>query len=251
MVKMKKTKYIRRSISFNSEEAALKMAKKYREHYKRTKKFYHVMVSNGKRGVWYIYIYNKRRRLFKETLTLTDRQLKEIIHHANNSRERIFLSLISYSGRRISEVIGKWGLRPIDVNLKDNTMKFIILKQHGLKDQEERRSIVMPDFVINEVLKYASSKQLPPDKPIIKYGRKWGYRVVKEAGDKMGLKLHPHLFRHSYAARLAKEAKTPGDIVKIQDQLQHADSRMTLEYIRTYNKEATRELVENTFKVVN
>jgi len=81
--------------------------------------------------------------------------------------------------------------------------------------------------------------------------RQRAFQIVREASKNAGVYLvgnklpHPHHFRHSFAIDLAKKAKSPADIRRIQMWLEHSSLDMTEQYLQ-FGSEDLREMLEST-----
>ena len=60
----------------------------------------------------------------------------------------------------------------------------------------------------------------------------------------MGLNLHPHQFRHSFAVELVRSMKHPGGLILLKNALEHSDLKITETYLQFSQKE-TADLQEN------
>ena len=188
--------------------------------------------------------------------------MEKVIRSAPKKRDRLFLLVLSRTGRRISEVLGQRvehagmavkapGLRPKDIDDRDNKLVFTVLK----KKRPETVVNIVPGSLIKELQDYVREYNIGDDKPIFKFGRKNGYYVVRNAwkasgigpvGQKKG-PLHPHHFRHSFAIAMARKLKDPRDIAKLKNMLAHSSLEMTLWYISHYSLAEQQALIEDTW----
>jgi len=242
---MDEYKHIEREVLYSPEDAQ-KTVQKFRQYYKEKRIKTVVCTTKGAGNKHVVYVYRQRRGI-KSFDPLSVDEIRQIIRAGKNAEERVFLTTLAYSGRRISEVVGPWGIRPIDITTGESIIRFIILKRKERKSQLERVRIVVPHVLITVLQHYIAEKSISPDRPIFKRTRQWANVLLRNCEKSVGRKLWPHLFRHSYAANLAKKAQTPADASMIQDQLQHTDVNITYHYIREFNKTATQELVEDVF----
>ena len=62
----------------------------------------------------------------------------------------------------------------------------------------------------------------------------------------LGIEIHPHSFRHSFAIAVSNKIKSPADLKKLSDLLEHSSIQVTEGYMQ-FAPEETRELLEETF----
>ena len=94
-----------------------------------------------------------------------------------------------------------------------------------------------------------------PKEPLLlnEGGRRMGYMSIYQKltriGSQVGIKLHPHMLRHTFATRLYAVKK---DLRFVQDQLGHADPATTAIYAQTLpeEREATMEEFEDQIRLI-
>lgn len=239
------TKYIY-TLDFVSEEECKQVVKELRLLRKLNNESKRFVVKHNREDSHKIYIYKGSFDLsFKEFDPLSLNQIENIIKNAKNQEKKLFIKTLFWSGRRISEVLGKWGIRPMDILEQSNIIKFIILKKKEEKRNENRRRIFVEASVIKNLLRYVKINHIDNKQKIFPKSRQWGWKAIKDAAKDAGIKqrVWPHLLRHSYGALLARQSDTPNDLLDIQHQLQHKSSEMTNYYIRHFNKKGVSKLV--------
>ncbi len=154
----------------------------------------------------------KERRLPR---VLDWNQVEQAIVGETRPRERAILSLLAYGGLRRGEVVG---LRVGDFSPSASTLH---VRGKGNKD----RVVVLPRIGGQALAKYVASRATaPPDAALFvtAAGRPISYRAVTRAvrwaARRLGVHVHPHMFRHSYATELLERG---ADIRDIRDLLGH------------------------------
>ena len=159
----------------------------------------------------------------------------EIIFRTTKARNRLILELMARGGMRVSEVLGL-RLRDID------DRKLVIAKPKSGKEQEVA---FIPRKVANRLKEYANSKDLKPDDRIflITYGV--ARKIVKKAGEIVGVPLRPHDLRR-HAATYASRAGTPIEIVS-KVILRHANLSTTQRYLGKVSDLEAIRWIENLY----
>ncbi len=188
-------------------------------HKQTMKKFYYWYFKNDEKYnkvCGWIKIRNNVNRHKKAEDMITYDEYNSILDNVNSLRDKALISLLYDSGCRIGEILP---LRVRDVSMDDNGLNLHVAGKTG-----ERIVFIIGDSIAFlrqylEVYKYKND----PDSPLfmdfenntpLKYDatRKMLNRAVKRAGIKK--RVHPHLFRHSYASRYAEIL--PESILKSQ-----------------------------------
>ncbi|GAG16095.1 unnamed protein product, partial [marine sediment metagenome] len=131
---------------------------------------------------------------------LTSEECRKIIAVVRG-RDRLIIYTLLNTGRRISELVGRYGVRPCDINDRDNVIRWRILKRKRYTEM----TIPTHHNVVHALVNYAKSHLIADDKPLFKMTRQRAFQIVRKAGDLSGVrnvgetKLHPHHFRHTFA----------------------------------------------------
>jgi len=177
---------------------------------------------------------------------LTDEECLKILGRVKG-RDYVLIYTLLRTGRRVSEVIGNTGVRPIDINERDNIIRWRILKK---KDPIYEKVIPADSHVVKTLIAWAKFIQIPEDRPIFNITRQRVFQIVRAAGKKSGIefvgekKIHPHHFRHTFAMQKAKRLTDVGDLVMLRDLLCHSNIQHTTHYL-SYTSEKMRRLVES------
>ena len=194
-------------------------------------------------------------------------QIDRMIANAGCQRNMLLLRILSRTGRRISEVIGRSkyvnrnankgiekeyqavvGIRPIDINWEESLIAFPILKKKRIV-----RKLKPIDKTSLKMLKvYIEHKKIEPEAPVFDIGRFMAYKIVRRCAANAGIRFigekspHPHHFRHSFAIQVLKHSKNPSDIKKLQMALEHSDLNVTSGYLQ-FAQEELKEMIDNAF----
>lgn len=168
--------------------------------------------------------FKKPRQTNQEIRYLTIEEMTKLIHCAGTQRDFTILVLFCKTGLRVSE------LCQLNIGDIDFTRREINVR-HGKRDKSR---IVDFDAQTDRVLRtYFGQRQLSPNSPLFvsrkgqRLGRKAVCSMVTKTGMKAGLKVHPHMLRHSFAtAWVANDS----DIFHLQGILGHSDISMTRRY---------------------
>jgi site-specific recombinase XerD len=146
-----------------------------------------------------------------------------------DTRNRALISLLYRTGLRISEALD---LRVIDVDFVNHTVN--VLRGKGGK----RRTVGIDDWALTQIQEWLDIRQAPPGAPLFctKEGKRMyptyfrGYlgRLGRECG--IEKRIHPHMFRHTFAVELAREGVP---MPYIQRQLGHSSLATTTRYLST------------------
>lgn len=151
-------------------------------------------------------------------------KIKQLIEQTENQKHKIIIMLLYSTGIRLNELIN---LKREDIDFETNTVKV-----RSGKGNKERMTIISDKIKI-ELLKYYSKETFKTQ--YILEGRKGKYTkkavqvVLGKIGRQIGIKLTPHMLRHSFATHLLESGV---DIRQIQELLGHESLRTTQIYTK-------------------
>jgi len=160
---------------------------------------------------------------------ISKEKIKEMIELTDNLKHRLIIKLLYSSGLRLQELI----------DLKRKNIDFergVINIQNG-KGKKDRITIVSDSLKL-DLLKYYSNNSFKTE--YIFEGRKGKYtkksvqKVLDEAGKRIGIKVSPHMLRHSFATHLLEQGT---DIRHIQKLLGHSNLKTTEIYTYVSTKD--------------
>jgi integrase/recombinase XerD len=160
---------------------------------------------------------------------LTDQQVRQVMDAATNYRDKVIMMVLYTSGARLNEI---YQLNKESVDFQN---KRVITIGKGNKQE----FYYLNSEAIEMLKKYLngrtdSSSALFVNKQGQRIGKRYIQRMVKTCGEKIGISgVHPHLYRHSLASRLAMEGI---QIQTIQELLHHASINTTQMYAHLNNE---------------
>lgn len=160
---------------------------------------------------------------------LSQKKIKEMINYTNNLKHKLIIKLLYASGLRLQELIN---LKRKDIDPEKNII--YVRKGKGKKD----RITLLSNSLKMELLKYYSNNQFKTEYVFEgrkgKYTKKSVQKVLNNLGENIGIKVSPHMLRHSFATHLLDEGV---DIRHIQKLLGHSDLSTTEIYTKVSNKD--------------
>lgn len=160
---------------------------------------------------------------------LSREQVKKLIDTTENLKHKVMIELFYATGIRLEELIN---LKRKDI---DFDRKIIFVRRgKGKKD----RITIFPESIKIDLLKHYSNSSFKTEYVFEgrngKYTKKAVQAVLENLGKKIGIKVHPHMLRHSFATHLLEEGI---DIRYIQKLLGHSDLKTTEIYTNVSNKD--------------
>lgn len=171
-------------------------------------------------------IMKKEKQLPK---VISKEKIKLIINSIKNLKHRLIIKFLYSSGLRLSELLS---LKREDLDFDNN----LICVRQG-KGQKDRMTLLSP-FLKEDLLKYYSTNEFETKYVFegrkSKYSKKSVQKIFERAGNKIGLKIHPHMLRHSFATHLLEQGT---DLRYIQKLLGHSSSTTTEIYTHVANND--------------
>ena len=178
---------------------------------------------------------------------LTPEDLRKLIEGTTTQRNRLLLTVLAYSGVRISEALA---LRPQDIDPGSSTMMIPHLKS---KDKNPRM-VAMPPIILEDILAYARENKLGPQDRIFPFTRQMGYYIAREAAFNAGMDkpflsypewkekhfVSPHRFRDAVGTNWAIGSKSLEDLRALQEALGHAHLETTQKYFKLSSENLRR-----------
>lgn len=162
----------------------------------------------------------KKEKLLPKVIS--KKNIIKMIKNTKNLKHKIIIKLLYSSGLRISELLN---LKREDIDFEKNLI--YVKKGKGNKD----RITIMSKSLKLDILKYYSKENFKTRYIIEgrsgKYSKKSVQTIIKKAGKNIGINLHPHMLRHSFATHLLEQGV---DLRYIQKLLGHSDNRTTQIY---------------------
>ena len=150
-------------------------------------------------------------------------QLAKLLTAARPGLERALVAVLGYTGVRVSEATGA------DVSDVREVLGRRVLQVLG--KGEKPRTPPIPDPVWAALVAYLEDRQDGPlflSKRGHRLARQRAWEIVREIGQRVGIRVHPHLFRHTAAVLMVRAGFS---IPQIADALGHADIKTTMTYL--------------------
>jgi len=139
---------------------------------------------------------------------------------ACSMRDFLIIRVMYRTGVRVSELVN---IRPKDIE-RDNQV-INIVKAKG----DKQRRVYLDTETLDMLANYISDRKISDDYPVFGLRRVQIFNVVRKYGRIMGLEVHPHTLRHSYAINWVRQNQ---DIRRLQLVLGHANLNNTQTYLR-------------------
>lgn len=158
---------------------------------------------------------------------ISKEKVKLLIQACENLKHKLIIKFLYSSGFRLSELIN---LKRKDIDFDNNLI--LIKKGKGSKD----RYTLFSSGLKEDLLKYYSSYNFKTEYVFEgrfgKISKKTIQKVLERTGKKIGIKIHPHMLRHSFATHLLEQGT---DLRYIQKLLGHSSSTTTEIYTHVAN----------------
>ena len=156
-------------------------------------------------------------------------------------RDRLIFLLLYGAGLRVSELCN---LKKSDVDFERSLI--IVRGGKGAKD----RVVPIPGFLLEEIRSYLETRDDDSEYLIVEEGRREKDRIspktvwylLRKYGEKAGIKVTPHMLRHSFATHMLENGV---DIRAIQELLGHSNlsttqiyTKVTVEHLRKAQEKA-------------
>ena len=158
---------------------------------------------------------------------ISKEKIKCMIEMTENLKHRLIIKILYSTGLRLQELV--------DLKRKDIDFERKILNVRRGKGNKDRITL-FPENIKMDLLKYYSNNIFKTEYVFEgrngKYTKKSVQKVLDSAGKKVGIKITPHMLRHSFAIHLLE---TGTDIRFIQKLLGHSDISTTQLYTHVSN----------------
>ncbi|MGZ4916141.1 MAG: tyrosine-type recombinase/integrase [Halobacteriota archaeon] len=164
---------------------------------------------------------------------LEKEQVHELLQTAKacSQRDYLLLDFMWRTGVRASEVIN---VKPQDIEHKNNVVN--IRKAKGGR----QRRVLIGNETLEMLSDYISTQNIPEYGPIFPIQRVQVFRLVKRYGKMIGVEIHPHTLRHSFAIHLVRSGM---DLRRLQLLLGHSSLSITQVYLQ-FKDDDLREAYE-------
>lgn len=197
----------------------------------------------------------------KQLQVISREQVNTLIGACKYIRDKFMIALIFESGIRLGEALG---LRKSDIVIWDNKIKIVARenKENGasVKNKAEGE-IIIPSYICDLYIKYMQEEYIDNKEGYIFINLKGpnkGYAMKAITVQKLfnrlsnitGIKVNPHMLRHSHATELIEIGGW--DCINVKDRLRHRQIQTTINtYVHLsdkYKKKKYKEYQENLRK---
>ena len=146
-------------------------------------------------------------------------------------RDKLLMEFMWELGGRISDIIG---LKTGNIDFSKKIITLVVKKRHGFINNIPVSDSLLLD-VSNFMRKYNTTGRF------FDFTRQRAWEIVKGYGNKIGLNLHPHMFRHGLAIYLLQHGVSDKIIAR---RLGHSSAATTLKYYLVITPEIEREALK-------
>jgi len=143
-------------------------------------------------------------------------------------RDYLMLRVLWRSGIRVSELVN---IRPQDIEWYNQVIN--ILRAKGGK----QRRVLLDQETISLLSRYVLDMKIHEDQLVFPITTRHVWHLVKKYGRMVGLEVHPHTLRHSFAIHLVRSGL---DLRRVQQLLGHSNLNTTQVYLQ-FNDQDLRE----------
>ena len=166
---------------------------------------------------------------------LLDKEIIDEIIYRTAGRDRIILELMGRTAMRVGEVLH---IRPQDLNPEVNT---VTIEQP--KSGRQGEVVYIPQKMMRRVDDYVRENGIKPAGKIFPLSYSTAYRMVKNSGLVVGVRLRPHDLRR-HAATQASRSGIPLEMVS-KVILRHADIATTQRYLGKVSVSEASRMIES------
>lgn len=166
---------------------------------------------------------------------LLDKEIIDEIIYRTSGRDRLILELMGRCAMRIGEVLN---MRPRDLNIEVSTITI-----EEPKSGRQGEVVYIPKKMMRRVDDYVRANRIGDDSKIFPVSYSTAFRMVREAGENLGVRLRPHDLRR-HAATQASRAGVPLEMVS-KIILRHADIATTQRYLGKVSVDEARRMIES------
>ena len=146
------------------------------------------------------------------------------------ARDKLLVQFAWELGGRISDIIN---IRTRDIDFREKIITVIVKKRHGFINKVP----VSDDLLLSASL-YMSTYQNNIPGRLFLISRQRAWKIIHVHGMRLGMDLHPHMFRHGLAIYLLQHGVSDKIIAR---RLGHSSAATTIKYYMVITPEIERE----------
>jgi integrase/recombinase XerD len=140
--------------------------------------------------------------------------------HIANHRDYLIIRVLWRTGVRVNELVN---IRPGDIEWNNQVINITKAKRG------KQRRVLLDQDTLKMLSDYVLALNTPEDRPIFNLTTRQIENIVKKYGNTIGVNVHPHMLRHSFAIHLVRSGM---DLRRLQLLLGHSSLNMTQIYLQ-------------------
>ena len=140
--------------------------------------------------------------------------------HIANHRDYLIIRVLWRTGVRVNELVN---IRPGDIEWNNQVINVTKAKRG------KQRRVLLDKDTLKMLSDYVLALNTPEDQPIFGLTSRQIQYIVKKYGNMIGVNVHPHMLRHSFAIHLVRSGV---DLRRLQLLLGHSNLNMTQIYLQ-------------------
>lgn len=190
---------------------------------------------------------------FRKDQVLT--MLNSVKEYRFTKRDRLLIFTLWKSGKRISEIVGFFGITPNDIDAENYLIRYRIMKtvkrrksKRETEDQRYERLLKKQQDILRQnktmvraLIKYIQENDIDRTTQIFPFTRNRADQIIKDTAMRAGIKFigeklpHCHHFRHTFAMEKKKKKLKKGEtrldrLYTLKKAMSHRNVNNTLEY---------------------
>ena len=137
-----------------------------------------------------------------------------------NLRDYLIIRVLWRTGVRVNELVN---IRPGDIEWNNQVINVVKAKRG------KQRRVILDEDTLKMLSDYVLALNTPVDQPIFGLTSRQIENIVKKYGNTIGVHVHPHMLRHSFAIHLVRSGM---DLRRLQLLLGHSSLNMTQIYLQ-------------------
>ena len=151
--------------------------------------------------------------------------------HTANYRDYLLIRVLWRTGVRVNELIN---IKPCDIEWTNQVVN-ITKGKRG-----KQRRVLLDENTLKMLSDYTSIQNVQEDQPLFALKDRQIRNIVKRYGKVIGVDVHPHTLRHSFAIHLVRSGM---DLRRLQLLLGHSSLNMTQIYLQ-FKDDDIREIYQ-------
>jgi len=137
-----------------------------------------------------------------------------------NFRDYLLIRVLWPTGARVNELVN---IKPGDIEWSNQVVNITKAKRG------KQRRVLLDEETLKMLSEHVSAQNIPDERPIFDLTSSQIPYIVKRYGNTIGVDVHPHTLRHSFAIHLVRSGM---DLRQLQLLLGHSSLNMTQIYLQ-------------------